>query len=165
MSRYGPSPLHAIVTALVMSLLAPMVNYGAADVVGDGPYKLDYCVDGDTIRVFIDGESVAVRMVGIDTPELHHPNKPVQAFAKEAKEHLEQLIGKQKVYLQCIGKKDRYDRILAYVLLKDGTDLCLRQIADGFAYSFRKYPHDRLEEYNAAETAAREQQRGLWAEE
>jgi len=38
-------------------------------------------VDGDTI--ILDGYE-RVRLLGVDTPETKHPNKPVQYFGKEA---------------------------------------------------------------------------------
>lgn len=38
-------------------------------------------VDGDTLEVESIGE---IRLIGVDTPELYHPLKPVQFFAKEA---------------------------------------------------------------------------------
>jgi endonuclease YncB( thermonuclease family) len=37
--------------------------------------------DGDTIKVRVDsGQTVTVRLIGMDTPEIHHATKPVQCF-------------------------------------------------------------------------------------
>ena len=41
-------------------------------------------VDGDTIDVRIGASTDTVRLLGIDTPETHHPTKPVQCFGPEA---------------------------------------------------------------------------------
>src|SRR4051812_42876384 len=41
-------------------------------------------VDGDTIDVRIGDRTDTVRLLGIDTPETHHPTKPVQCFGPEA---------------------------------------------------------------------------------
>ena len=41
-------------------------------------------IDGDTIVVKIDGKEEKVRLIGVDTPETVHPNKPVERFGKEA---------------------------------------------------------------------------------
>lgn len=39
-------------------------------------------MDGDTIVVEIEGVSEKVRLVGVDTPETVHPNKPVEHYGK-----------------------------------------------------------------------------------
>ena len=43
--------------------------------------KVQRVIDGDTI-VLSDGRRV--RYIGMNTPELHHPTKPVQCFGEEA---------------------------------------------------------------------------------
>ena len=40
--------------------------------------------DGDTIDVDFGGDIEAVRLLGIDTPETHHPTPPVECFGAEA---------------------------------------------------------------------------------
>ena len=44
--------------------------------------------DGDTVKIK-DGKKV--RLLGINTPELHHPDLPVQKYAVEAHYHLRLL--------------------------------------------------------------------------
>ena len=41
-------------------------------------------VDGDTLLVEFSGTEERVRLIGVDTPETVHPNKPVEHFGKEA---------------------------------------------------------------------------------
>ncbi len=41
-------------------------------------------VDGDTIKVSLNGQEKTVRFVGIDTPETVDPRRPVGCFGKEA---------------------------------------------------------------------------------
>ena len=41
-------------------------------------------VNGDTLVVDIAGQEERVRLIGVDTPETVHPNKPVEYFGKEA---------------------------------------------------------------------------------
>ena len=45
------------------------------------------CVDGDTIRVLIDGKKTTIRFLAIDTPETKHPKKGVEPYGKEASEY------------------------------------------------------------------------------
>lgn len=51
-------------------------------------YKIIKFSDGDTIEVEMNGKTETIRMLGIDTPETHHPDKPVQCFGTEASEKL-----------------------------------------------------------------------------
>jgi micrococcal nuclease len=46
-----------------------------------GPFPVTKVSDGDTIWVNNDGEPEKVRLIGMDTPELHDPRKPVECFA------------------------------------------------------------------------------------
>lgn len=45
-----------------------------------GLYSVSYFVDGDTLAVNMNGQVEKVRFVGVDTPETHKPNTPVQCF-------------------------------------------------------------------------------------
>jgi micrococcal nuclease len=120
-------------------------------------------VDGDTI-VLDGGERV--RLIGVDTPELHHPAKPVQYFAHEAKERTVALAQGRRVGLEYDHqRRDRYGRTLAYVFLPDGTLLNLRLIEEGYGFAYTKYPFrpDYMARFRNAERVARTQSHGLWA--
>lgn len=41
-------------------------------------------VDGDTIVCDVGGEKIKVRLIGVDTPETVHPQKPVEEFGLKA---------------------------------------------------------------------------------
>ncbi len=120
-------------------------------------------VDGDTFKVEIDGTAETVRIIGIDTPETVHPSKPVQCFGKEASNALKEILNGEDVTLEKnpAEEKDKYGRLLRYVDI-DGVDIGASMIEEGFAYSYKQYPHPRLEEYNELEQEAREENRGLW---
>ena len=120
-------------------------------------------VDGDTI-VLDHGERV--RLIGVDTPELHHPVKPVQYFAREARDRARELVAGRRVWLEYDQtRRDRYGRTLAYVFLADGTMLNLRLIEEGYGFAYTKYPFraDYMGRFRAAEGRARVGVRGLWA--
>jgi|GEM_PF-3437483 len=119
-------------------------------------------VDGDTFKVQLDTIET-VRIIGIDTPETVHPSKPVQCFGKEASAKLKELLDGEEVTLEQnpVEDRDKYDRLLRYVDL-DGEDIGASMIEEGFAYSYKQYPHPRLAEYNELEQEAREERRGLW---
>lgn len=120
-------------------------------------------VDGDTFKVEIDGSVETVRIIGIDTPETVHPSKPVQCFGREASAALKEVLDGEEVTLEKnpAEERDKYGRLLRYVHI-DGVDIGASMIEEGFAYSYKQYPHPRLEEYNTLEKEAREESRGLW---
>jgi len=79
-------------------------------------------VDGDTF-VLENGERV--RLIGVDTPETKHPQKPVGYYGKEASRFTRKMVQGKRVRLEFnmanayIGYKDKYGRTLAYVFLTD----------------------------------------------
>ena len=59
-----------------------------------------HVVDGDTIRVEIEGVTETVRLIGVDTPETVHPQKPVEYFGREASVFLRDLVLSRTVRLE-----------------------------------------------------------------
>ncbi|MBI3595545.1 MAG: thermonuclease family protein [Nitrospirae bacterium] len=117
-------------------------------------------VDGDTI-VLADKERV--RLIGVDTPELHHPRKPVQYYAEEAYRFTQRIVEGKKVRLEYDWqRRDRYGRLLAYVYLPDGTFLNAELIRQGYGHAYTKYPFKYLDEFRRLEREARETGKGLW---
>jgi len=117
-------------------------------------------IDGDTF-VLASGERV--RMIGVDTPETKHPQKPVQYFGKEASEFTRQMIEGKAVVLEYDWKRrDRYGRLLAYVYLPDGIFLNAEIIKEGYGFAYTRYPFKYLDEFRSYEREARESGIGLW---
>jgi micrococcal nuclease len=124
-------------------------------------------VDGDTL-LLASGERV--RLIGVDTPEVKHPKKPVEWFGKEATEFTRQMVEGKRVRLEfdpanaATGHKDntQQKRTLAYVFLDDGRLLNTEIIKQGYGFAMSRYPFARMEEFRRLEREAREQRRGLW---
>lgn len=123
---------------------------------------VDRVIDGDTIKL-INGERV--RYIGIDTPELHHPKKPVEYLAKEAKDFNEKLVGAKVVRLEFdVEKRDKYGRLLAYVYVDD-TFVNAKLIEEGYAQILTIPPNVKYaDEFLRLQRKARDKNRGLWAE-
>ena len=120
-------------------------------------------IDGDTIELS-NGEKI--RLIGVDTPETKHPTKPVQYFGKEATAFTKKMAEGKQVKLEYDWQRtDKYGRTLAYVYLLDGTFLNAEIIKQGYGFAYTKFPFKYLEEFRQYEREAREQKRGLWAEE
>ncbi len=123
-------------------------------------YKVERVIDGDTL-LLINGEKV--RLIGVNTPETKHPQKPVEYFGKEAHLFTKQMIeGKEARFEFDRQKRDRYRRLLAYVYLLDGTFLNAEIIKQGYGFAYTRFPFKYMEEFRRYEREARETRRGLW---
>jgi len=72
--------------------------------------------DGDTITAPVEGERTVIRYLLIDTPELHHPARPEEELAQEAREMNARLASSGHVRIEYDQERiDRYGRLLAYV--------------------------------------------------
>jgi micrococcal nuclease len=124
-------------------------------------------LDGDTVVVDLGGGQETVRLIGVDTPETHHPDRPVECFGPEASDHTARLLpdGTAVRLTRDREARDRYDRFLAYVhRADDGLFVNLDLVEQGFADAQAYAPnlaHQR--ELQLAEATARAEGRGLWA--
>ena len=127
-------------------------------------YRVTKVVDGDTIWL---SNNEKVRLIGVDTPETVHPRKPVQYFGREASAYTKRGVDGVEVRLTYgQERRDRYDRLLAYVWrASDGFFLNAEIVGQGYGYAYTKYPFEYMEEFRSLERAAREEKRGLWADE
>ena len=123
-------------------------------------------VDGDTI--ILDSGS-KVRLIGVDTPESKHPNKPVQYFSKEATQYLKNNLEGKSIRLEYDPlnakkkHKGKYGRTLAYVY-HDNKLMNKEIIKKGYGHAYTKYPYEpkRQAEFKAAETYAKKSKNGMW---
>lgn len=132
-----------------------------------GPYKVLKVVDGDTLTLDVNGQSIVVRLIGVNTPETVDPRKLVECFGKEALQKAHELLDGKHVYIEkdsSQGEYDKYNRTLAYVFLEDGTHFNKQMIEDGYAHEYTyNLPYKYQVEFKNAEKGAREAGRGLWA--
>ena len=130
-----------------------------------GLYRVTKFIDGDTIQVEMQGKKETVRLIGLDTPETKDPRKPVQCFGQAAANFTENIIGENLVRLEADSTnsdRDRYQRLLRYVYLKDETLVNKQIISEGYGFALVSFPFLRMEEFKAAQTTARQQNKGLW---
>lgn len=122
-------------------------------------------VDGDTIHVGRGWRFTKVRLIGVDTPETVHPEKPVEFFGPEASEFTKRQLDGKKVRLELepSNQYDDYGRLLAYILLLDGTYFNAELIKRGYARVIAPSPFHRYEEFRSYEREARVKGLGLWA--
>ncbi len=130
------------------------------------PAIITKVVDGDTVYLSFSGTEEKIRIVGIDTPEIVASNRPVGCFGQEASDQARKLLPLgSSVVLVHSNERDKYDRLLGYITLSDDTDFGLQMIQDGYAYAYRSFDHERKSKYIAAESRARLNKIGLWADD
>jgi micrococcal nuclease len=130
-----------------------------------GLYQVTKFDDGDTIQVDMEGKKETIRFIGVDTPETHDPRKPIQCFGKAAAAFTKNLIGENRVRLEADptnSNRDRYQRLLRYVYLPNGTLVNKKIIAEGYGFALVSFPFQKMEEFKAVQVTAREQNKGLW---
>ena len=131
-----------------------------------GMYRVSKITDGDTFNVQRDTQSYTVRLIGVDTPEVVDPRRPVQCYGKDASAKLKGMLTGQAVRLESDptqGDIDKYGRLLRYAYLADGTNINKTLIEQGYAqeYTYR-IPYVQQSAFELAEQQAIAQQRGLW---
>lgn len=131
-----------------------------------GLYTITHYVDGDTIAVNMNGSVETVRFIGVDTPETHKPNTPVQCYGPQAAEYTRQRISQfGKVRLQADPldtNRDRYGRLLRYVYLPDGTLMEAETIKNGYGFAYTQFPFQKTTEFKTYEDQAKSAKKGLW---
>ncbi len=143
--------------AMILTLVAS--GCGTADQVGLLSGRVVRVLDGDTIVVAGVG---TVRYLGVDTPELHHPRKPVERFAARAAVFNRRLVAGVDVRLETDREvHDAYGRTLAYVYVGRvmvNAALVRAGMAESFAFAPNTTHKDLFEDHEAdARTAGRGQ--------
>lgn len=132
-------------------------------------------VDGDTLKL---SGGQRVRLIGVDTPEVHYSDKlvrdarksrkdikAIQSLGRKASEFTNNLCMGKKVRLEFdVEKRDRYKRLLAYVYLEDGTFVNARILEEGFGQVMTIPPNVKYSEYFLKlQREARARNKGLWS--
>jgi len=178
----------AVALALVVAGCggAPVSETGTPDS-GAGPLPSDTVeatvtdvVDGDTIRIrYPNGTEDTVRLIGVDTPEVHTANDPTEfegvpdtgagrdclrRAGRDATEFATDALLGEAVGIAVdpdTDRRDRYDRLLAAVVADD-RPFNYRLVAAGHARAYTESPFSRKDRFLDAERRTREDRRGLW---
>ncbi len=122
-------------------------------------------VDGDTIKVIVNGRVQKIRYIGMNAPETHHPARGEQPGGREATEVNRRLVQNKAVRVELdVQERDRYGRLLAYVFVGD-VMVNAELVRLGHAQVMTIPPnvaHQR--QFVQLEREARQARRGLWAE-
>ena len=131
-------------------------------------FRVIKIVDGDTLDIDIpDGkyQTTRIRLLGVDTPETKKPGESPMYFGPEAGTYVSKTALGQNVTIiidTVSDVRDRYARLLAYIILPDSRVLNEELIINGYGYADLRFPHSDYEKYAALQESAIESKVGLW---
>jgi micrococcal nuclease len=158
--------LITVALAAAAALALGIATHGGREA---GGARVERVVDGDTLRVSIDGRSRSVRLLGIDTPETHRPGTPVECGGPEATANMRVLAPpgtRVRLFTDpSQDRVDRYGRLLAYVRLPSGRFAEDAQLESGWAtvYVYGGKPVSLYPRFRSEQEAARARGRGAWS--
>lgn len=168
MTRRQASLAATLIVSLFVSLvlfLYPHLQTANQPATPLGFYKVTSVADGDTITVDMNGTPERIRMIGVDTPETHDPGTPVQCYGPEASAFTKQTLLEKSVRLEADpinDNRDRYDRLLRYVYLQDGSLFSQTLIAQGYGFAYLSFSFTKSEDFAKNQAEAQAAKRGLW---
>lgn len=114
-------------------------------------------IDGDTIRVSIDGLAYTVRYIGIDAPD-----QGERYFYGPFERNMELLSGETVILVRDTSETDDYSRLLRYVFVEDSF-INYTLVREGYAISWRVPPDVACSDtFQSAQGSARAARLGLW---
>ena len=164
--RLGETQSESFGTAIAQTNRAMSVSYPVEDFAGDTTYKVIRVIDGDTVKIDYRGKATNVRLIGVDTPETVHPNKPVEEYGKEASNFTKNLLQGESVYLRYdVERTDAYGRLLAYLYrAPDGLFVNLEIVRQGYGHAYTRFPFKHMELFRHYGNRARTAGKGLYGD-
>lgn len=133
-------------------------------------------IDGDTIKVSYNDREYELKMIGVNSPETDHPDKPVEYFGREAHDFTKSSLSSKTVYLQKdVSETDKNGRLLRYVWLSrpETNDPTEKEIIDkmfnaklvkeGYAQAYTYQPDSKYTNlFTKLQNEAKNNLAGLW---
>lgn len=171
LSRFLP---HIIISTTILLTLG-LFSWGVAHDAVYHSIRVVRVVDGDTLML---ANGQRVRLLGIDTPEYHESDKldrdskrlniskkDIQKSGYQAYRFTQRLVEGKKIKLEFDQEKiDKFNRLLAYVYLEDGTFLNADIVQSGYATVCMIPPNKRYyKKLLELERDAKQNKRGFWS--
>lgn len=142
--------------------------------------KVVKVIDGDTIDVLINNQTVRVRLIGVDTPEITGGKN--EYYGQEAYLYTMNTLTNRQIWLELdVLQYDKYNRLLAYIWItkpetikQDSSEYVNESeirskmfnailLLDGFAQVMTVPPNVKYSElFRKFESEARQKEKGLW---
>jgi len=163
---------------LLLTLVASGCTVNVQNQTGKTTSTVTDVVDGDTVDINLNGTTETVRLLGVDTPEVHVEVEPsdyqnipdneegrqcLREWGEKASQYAEEKLSNQEVKFVTDPRSDTrgsYGRLLGYIKV-NGTNFNYRLVEKGLA---RVYQSDftQQERFLEAEDEARSSMKGLW---
>ncbi len=169
MRKYPKTSISTLIVFLLFAAGQTFWTYGAGIPRGERVI-VSQVYDGDTIVVHRGWRKTTIRLIGVDTPETGRPDTPVQFYGPEASDFTRKSLLGKWVDLEFDspnrpgGSIDRYGRTLAYVITGEGKNFDLELVRLGYGRAYTRYPFRYMNEFKAAERAARAAGLGMWSQ-
>ena len=102
-------------------------------------YNSQYCYDGDTCYVTVDGKNNKIRLLELDTPEISKPkcDKELELGLK-ARDYINDLIeNASSIEFKTEYKEDYFGRILSHLII-DGEDVSAKIISNNLGVVYNR---------------------------
>ncbi|MDQ8733469.1 thermonuclease family protein [Paenibacillus sp. LHD-38] len=161
-----------IIIILLMLICMPLAGCSAISELSSNViqtnqwYQVTGFIDGDTFKIKTGSDETTVRLLYVDTPEIQSPNSEPEAFGPEASDFTQELLSESQEIRLTFDKeqKDRFERMLAIVELKDGRILNELLLENGLAKVLIVEPNVKMENaYKQLEQQAKQAKKGLWS--
>ena len=151
-------------TAVAQTNRAVPVSYPVENFTGDTTYKVVQAIDGDTVKIDYNGKATNIRLIGVDTLETVHANKPVETYGKEASNFTKNLLQGESVYLRYDAERtDTYGRLLVYVYrAPDGLFVNLEIVRQGYGHAYTQFLFKHMELFRYYGNRAHIARKGLY---
>jgi len=153
--------------ALVLLIIGSLLSGCTAGDFFEGKKKdgrvifVEKIADGDSIEAVIGGAREQIRLIGIDAPELAQ-----RPWGKKAKKYLEELVAASGWELGIeydVERRDKYNRVLAYLWTRNGRLINEEMLRKGLAVLFTFPPNAKyVDRLRAVQVIARENKIGIW---
>jgi micrococcal nuclease len=170
----GSRRLLPFLLLLLAAWLTVPAAFGASIPAAERRGTVTWVYDADTLRVEPHGR---VRLIGIDAPEKAAsardraftslgiaPGRLRPVYAAGLDWSIRNVKGQTVTLRPGQPERDRHGRLLAYVLLADGRLLNRLLLEEGLVIVYRRAPFPAMEDFLAAEAAARQRSVGLWSD-
>jgi micrococcal nuclease len=170
MKKYFKTGISALIIFILIAAGQTFWAYSGGKIHGE-LVIVSKVYDGDTIVVGRGWRQTTIRLIGVDTPETVHPEKPVQFYGPESSDFTKRSLLGKWVRLEFEapnrpgGSIDHYGRTLAYVITGESKNFDLELVRLGYGRAYTRYPFRYMDEFKAAERAARARGLGMWSQE
>jgi micrococcal nuclease len=129
-------------------------------------YLVIEIVSGDTIVVDMNNQSIKVRLIGVNMPEIQQPDRPAGKYNSQAALFTENLLRGENVYIVDDPNQngpDKVGRVLKYIYrAPDGLFVNAELLRQGYGRADTALAFKYMTQFRQLEEFAKERKKGIW---